>query len=204
MLIPDVSRVFFICRPSLTPALAYLLSGSYPTLQPGVLVLPLSRLDLYFVNCMLFKCCIVHQNLWQGEARGVQVPPSRLLLGTNFQTPLNASRGPLENFGQLSSFLPFGSSLVLTGCHRYLQGPPPPPPPGLRISQLNSVLYRQEPDRSNHPDWIANIYITWTLAGREEGKVALCGYHWIIFIVFICYLKKKKIHLYLKHVKFGQ
>lgn len=133
MLIPDVSRVF-ICRHSLTPAPAYLLSGSYPTLQPGVLVLPLSRLDLYFVNRMLFKCCIVHQNLWQGEAGGVQVPPSCLLLGTNFQTPLNASRGPLENAGQLSSFLPFGSSLILTQCHRYLQPLPPPTPRAAYLS----------------------------------------------------------------------
>jgi hypothetical protein len=32
------------------PAPAYLLSGSYPTRQPGVLFLPLSRLALYFVN----------------------------------------------------------------------------------------------------------------------------------------------------------
>lgn len=141
-------------------------------------------------------------------ARGGRRCPSAtfpLVVGTNFQTPLNASRGPLENAGQLSSFLPFGSSLVLTDTTNTsrVRVPSSPAPPGLHISQLNSVLYRQETDRSSHPDCIANVYITWTLAGRE-GKVALCGYHWIIFIVFICYLKKKKIHFSLKHVKFGQ
>lgn len=55
------------------------------------------------------------------------------------------------------------------------------------------------------PDWIANIYITWTLAGREGRILALCGYHWIIFNVFICVcVCVKSIFLSKKHIKFEQ
>lgn len=70
---------------------------------------------------LLSKWCTPQQNLWQGKARGFKVPPSfPLLLGTNLQTPLNASGKASGEFWPIVFFpAPWFMLMMFIWDHRY-------------------------------------------------------------------------------------
>lgn len=79
-------------------------------------------LDLTFVLCviLLFKWCTLQQNLWQGKTWGLLSATFSLLMGTNLQTPLNASG---RASGEFWPIVFFSTPWIILGIHPGAQTP---------------------------------------------------------------------------------